>query len=766
MSKATVCSNCGGSDIDTDQARGNAVCVSCGAVIEDNFIVSEVGFAENTLGGTSVIGQFVSSEGDKSHTLGNNFRHGYGKESRTVTLQQGKRHIQNLGGQLKLNQHRNDMAYNFFKMAVQKKLTRGRKTMHIVAACLYLVCRLESTPHMLLDLSDLLQVNVYVLGKTYLKLCQELHINVPAIDPCLFIQRFAHKLEFDERTDVVCETALRLVSRMKRDWMHTGRRPSGLCGAALLVAARMHNFSRTQKDVIKVVKVCDATLRKRLSEFEETPSGKLTIDEFHKIDLEEEQDPPSFTRGRRTAKLAQLEELSKKQVRELEGEIATIQNEIESALHKKVPDAAAAALGSVPEEDDSNAGGAEPSKENIELLKRLEGDSVKTLIENKVNSHKQSQGVDETGENADLASKSSVNADTGGGGDGREGEEKGGGDGEGVGEKGGEDGASGAGGGGGGDATSTEKTLPSGDVIDTLLGSAVWSDEDKGLGPSPLSLGFESIIKEAAIPEEKSPDSDDGELDLTGIDEKEMELFILSEKEVMIKTTLWMKENGEYMKLMEEKELRLRKERELLGLKPDQPKKKRKNNKKPPIQANTAGEAIEKLLVEKKISSKINYDVLRDLTQPSPSHKPSQPSQLAETSPSVNLSTPFRAGGVSQGAQLTRAGSLGGVKRLRQGITPTRPTVREGPAQKTAKLEPKEEKNPNPFTMPQPKAPDDIVVESGPVQYDAEDGPHHEDEGEDEYYDEEDDHLQSAAQLMGHRGDDDYQDNYEMDDLE
>ena len=45
------------------------------------------------------------------------------------------------------------------------------------------------------------------------------------------------------------------------------------------------------------------------------------------------------------------------------------------------------------------------------------------------------------------------------------------------------------------------------------------------------------------------------------------------------------------------------------------------------------------------------------------------------------------------------------------------------------------------------------MVESGPVQYDAEDGLVHEDEGEDEYYDDEDeDHLQSAAQLMGHRG--------------
>ena len=27
------------------------------------------------------------------------------------------------------------------------------------------------------------------------------------------------------------KTALRLVARMKRDWLHHGRRPSGLCGA-------------------------------------------------------------------------------------------------------------------------------------------------------------------------------------------------------------------------------------------------------------------------------------------------------------------------------------------------------------------------------------------------------------------------------------------------------------------------------------------------------------------------------------------------------
>ncbi|XP_071487027.1 transcription factor IIIB 90 kDa subunit-like [Diadema antillarum] len=662
MSKASVCSNCGGSDIDTDQARGNAVCVTCGAVIEDNFIVSEVSFAENTLGGSSVIGQFVSSEGDKANTLGNNFRHGFGKESRTVTLQAGKRNILHLGGQLKLNQQRTDMAYNFFKMAVQKKLTRGRKTMHIVAACLYLVCRVEGTPHMLLDLSDLLQVNVYVLGKTYLKLCQELLINVPAIDPCLFIQRFAHKLEFEEKTDEVCSTALRLVSRMKRDWMHTGRRPSGLCGAALLVAARLHNFSRTQKDVIKVVKVCDATLRKRLTEFEETPSGKLTIDEFHKIDLEEEQDPPSFTKGRRKAKLAQLEELSKKEVQELEGEILTVQQEIEMALSRKrgvaddVPAAGSSLKHSKEKVKEKDSGDGSKSDDPTSIVHQLHNESVRTLIDEEINpAHRQSdkqegQPCGETSKSAEPSSKIEENDSV------VEKEEK-----------------------LSMDAKSASSSLTaSSDVIDTLIGPRVWEDgvKEGGMRPSALSLGLEKIIEEAAIPEEKNPDNKNGELDLTGIDDREIDAFILSEKEVMIKTNLWMKENGEYMKYLEEREQRLQKEREEQGLKPDQPKKKRKIPKRAPIQANTAGEAIEKLIVEKKISSKINYEVLRDLTQPSAAKRPSIPPP-PETPPPVNMGTPFRVGSGGQGSSLTRAVGLGGLKRGRQPVVPARPAASE-----------------------------------------------------------------------------------------
>jgi len=74
--------------------------------------------------------------------------------------------------------------------------------------------------------------------------------------------------------------------------------------AGLLIAARLHGFKRTHKEIIEVVRVCELTLRNRLSEFEQTPAGQLTPQEFETIDLEEEADPPSFSQARKRQKLS------------------------------------------------------------------------------------------------------------------------------------------------------------------------------------------------------------------------------------------------------------------------------------------------------------------------------------------------------------------------------------------------------------------------------------------------------------------------------
>ncbi|KAG5846993.1 hypothetical protein ANANG_G00120910 [Anguilla anguilla] len=82
--------------------------------------------------------------------------------------------------------------------------------------------------------------------------------------------------------------------------------------------------------------------------------------------------------------------------------------------------------------------------------------------------------------------------------------------------------------------------------------------------------------------------------------------YILNDKEVKIKTELWMKQNEEYLKEQREKEERIAKEKELGIYKEQKPKKS--GRRREPIHASTAGEAIEKMLEQKKISSKINYD--------------------------------------------------------------------------------------------------------------------------------------------------------------
>ncbi|XP_046935902.1 transcription factor IIIB 90 kDa subunit isoform X1 [Lynx rufus] len=884
-----VCRGCGGTDIELDAARGDAVCTGCGSVLEDNIIVSEVQFVENSGGGSSAVGQFVSLDGaGKTPTLGGGFHVNLGKESRAQTLQNGRRQIHHLGNQLQLNQHCLDTAFNFFKMAVSKHLTRGRKMAHVIAACLYLVCRTEGTPHMLLDLSDLLQVNVYVLGKTFLLLARELCINAPAIDPCLYIPRFAHLLEFGEKNHEVSMTALRLLQRMKRDWMHTGRRPSGLCGAALLVAARMHDFRRTVKEVISVVKVCESTLRKRLTEFEDTPTSQLTVDEFMKIDLEEECDPPSYTAGQRKLRLKQLEQVLSKKLEEVEGEISTYQDAIENELESSRPKAKGA-LANLTRDGESRRGprglanltgdgesrrgprglanltrdgGSRRGPRGLANLTRdgesrrgprglanLTGDGESRRgprglanLTRDGGSRRGPRGLANLTRDGESRRGPRGLANLTGDGESRrgprglanltgDGESRRGprglanltGDGESrrgprglanlTGDGGSRRGPRGlanlTGDGGsrrgprglanltrdggsrrgprglanltrdGGsrrgprglanltrdgsveDTTSSvfgeddaeDEELEAAashlnkDFYQEILGSGLSSssegagDPEGGarppaleslLGPLPTaaSLGISDSIRECISSQSQDPTDacGDGELDLSGIDDLEIDRYILNEAEARVKAELWMRENAEYLREQREKEARIAKEKELGIYKEHKPKKSCKRRE--PIQASTAGEAIEKMLEQKKISSKINYSVLRDLNSKGGGglqEEDAQPEGRTATRKLSRRKTPARR---HRADPVTSVG-----KRLR-------PMVSAQPAKKAAAGEPLPL---SPSTLgAEPARPTAVLVESGPVSYHPEDDPDEDDPDEDDG-----EPCVSALQMMG-----------------
>ena len=105
---------------------------------------------------------------------------------------------------------------------------------------------------------------------------------------------------------------------------------------ALIVASRLHGFNRSVKDVVKVVRLSHSTIMQRLVDFGKTASSKLTVDEFNKIDLEEEADPPSFTKARQRAKQAQIyDESVKYAAPELLAQLASTQEHVEAVLAKR-----------------------------------------------------------------------------------------------------------------------------------------------------------------------------------------------------------------------------------------------------------------------------------------------------------------------------------------------------------------------------------------------------------------------------------------------
>jgi len=300
-SSGPVCPNCGSRHIELQGASGASVCTECGVVLEENAIVSNVEFVEGNGGASSMVGQFVSATSRKAYTGGGGRaggNYGFSRDSRETTLANGRKRIQEVASRLRLGGHHIDAAHRLFTIAVEKNFIQGRRTIHVVSACLYISCRQEKSQHMLIDFSDALQVNVYTLGTCFLKFRRLLGLKLAILDPALYIYRFAAHLDLSDKANAVAMTALRLVGRMQRDWIVAGRRPAGVCAAALLISSRAHGFSRQPQDVTRILRVCGMTVQARVKEFEQTPSASLTLQQFGRVELENEADPPAFTRNR------------------------------------------------------------------------------------------------------------------------------------------------------------------------------------------------------------------------------------------------------------------------------------------------------------------------------------------------------------------------------------------------------------------------------------------------------------------------------------
>ncbi|KAL9027167.1 MAG: hypothetical protein Q9196_004276, partial [Gyalolechia fulgens] len=234
-----------------------------------------------------------------------------GMTSREVSEANGRQAIRAVAGHpLNIVQDLQDTAMQVYKLCLVNNFVQGRLTRSVAAVCLYIACRRskENNKFMLIDFADKCNINVFKLGSIFKDLLDVLHLSQSAfqsLEPInieSLILRFAEQMNFGRMKQRIANEAVRIVQRMSRDWLTDGRRPAGICGAALILAARMNNFRRVVREVVYTVKVAEVTILKRLDEFSQTESSALTVEEFRTRDLERAEDPPSFKNKDKTKK--------------------------------------------------------------------------------------------------------------------------------------------------------------------------------------------------------------------------------------------------------------------------------------------------------------------------------------------------------------------------------------------------------------------------------------------------------------------------------
>ncbi|KAK5118126.1 hypothetical protein LTR62_004173 [Meristemomyces frigidus] len=282
------------------------VCVNCGTQISENNIVADVTFEEDARGAATVQGGFIGENARHARTIGSAAYRKIGGSERN-SLQEiennGRRALQALTPRLGIPQNVVDQAQALFGASARLNFSAGRRTDEVVAACLYIACKRQSDNAILLmDIAEVIKINVFRLGEVYKDLCKRLHYSqdqvgtgvqhLQDIEP--LIQKYCRKLEFGPATRDVATDAVRILKRMNRDWITTGRHPAGLCGACIILAARMNNFKRSVREVVFVAKVCDMTIAKRVEEFRRTRASALTVEQFREYGtrLKEAHDPP------------------------------------------------------------------------------------------------------------------------------------------------------------------------------------------------------------------------------------------------------------------------------------------------------------------------------------------------------------------------------------------------------------------------------------------------------------------------------------------
>ena len=288
VGQTTPCKDCGATEWDEDEVRGETYCVACGNVAEENAIDlgaewtnysdgadrSRVGApARESLSdkglNTSISRSDISGAGARRHGIkGSDAKHwrrraliderSKTRSSRARNLTKAMQFIRDRG---KLPPALVEEAARLYRHAAEEGIVTGRSIRGVSAACVYLAARQAKLPRKIEDIAESFDMT----GEMGLK---ELKRTIRLAARCLNAHHVTGPGEYLDKfhSDLglpapVLGEANYLWGRVGESMEWQGKKPSGVAGVMLYKAAQNRGHPRTQSEVCEVVGVSEVTLR-------------------------------------------------------------------------------------------------------------------------------------------------------------------------------------------------------------------------------------------------------------------------------------------------------------------------------------------------------------------------------------------------------------------------------------------------------------------------------------------------------------------------
>lgn len=153
-------------------------------------------------------------------------------------------------------------AYTYRKV-VLAKLTRGRSTLSLVAASLYVACRKSSTPRSLNDIADAANVEKRTLSRDLRTIIRKLNLSLNQYDTSAFVVKLANNLNMREK---VKRDALTILQKSRQAGITAGKHPVAQAAASLYMSCILNGECLSQKRFSTTVGVSDVTIRNRIEQ--------------------------------------------------------------------------------------------------------------------------------------------------------------------------------------------------------------------------------------------------------------------------------------------------------------------------------------------------------------------------------------------------------------------------------------------------------------------------------------------------------------------